>query len=40
LATINLMLSQAAEAVVFLSDPATSLDIVAREILSALESLS
>jgi nucleoside 2-deoxyribosyltransferase len=40
LATINLMLSQAAAAIVCLPDPATSLETVAREILSALESLS
>jgi nucleoside 2-deoxyribosyltransferase len=39
LATVNLMLSQAAAAIVCLPDPAASLEAIARAILSALEPL-
>lgn len=40
LATINLMLSQAATAIVHLSDPTHHLDAVTRELLKALEGLT
>jgi nucleoside 2-deoxyribosyltransferase len=39
LATVNLMLSQAATAIVSMPDPVASLEAIAREILSALEPL-